>query len=842
MLETPWSFRRINNNRIIFGTFDGIHTVISEMDSLVFASDGQTVLNKKMEVMQNGDDLKGAKGGAYCSLAIRHVKQNKKYFLFTGRGSYSFNNIKDELYYHVIDLKLDNGNGSILADKKNVLLSTGMIEPISYVKTCEGYWLIAKENSFRFKSYKIDKRGLDTNAVISEVAENVIYQKNDSGIYDGSPFMDVSFDGNLLALSYNGKRNFIDVFNLNLLTGGLTKKMKIDLNPGERSHGIAFSRFENILFYMSYEEDSLRLYKVIINSDQESYTQEVLYQFKNSVPYTGSERAFLIDQNDDIVFSNDWNIIRLSNDGLSLDTVSNAELSKTNLLLASQLAPPHKVIYFPELIHREIEADTVYICKGEKIKLYTGPHLSNIVWNDSIAYDTLEIDQEGMYVMSASDATCTYFDTIYVNYKSQSLPFNKKYQLCDERELVINPPEGLNDLIWQNGSTDSLIVSIPGFYKFSASIGECILNDSIEVVEAISYENVLDTSTCGHAVSINLDPRLNDLVWNDGSNELDRTLKDGNYHFKANLLGCEVHDTFRVDVVDVPEFDKDISICPLDSMTIKLSSGISVVEWSDGYKSLDALERTFYSQGLYSFSYHYMSCVFYDTVAVRKIETIPTFTLDSILCRDEFLEVSLSAPYENIEWNDGQMGGYRILSEPGTYSFKAIYNDCRVEGRYIIENKPTNNPPILRDTLKICFGEALPNIDNVTWNSEPELTKTFQVVKYNYVDSNKCVIKADVLLEMEKCSPCKVILPNILSQNSGITSIAYNNCDVEIEEFTLLDRWGNIVCDLHGLSPGSTVLCNNFSELIPGVYAYVLVMIDEHGSPFRFVGDITIVK
>lgn len=843
MLQTPFVFQKVHDQRIAFGTLYGRYTVISENNNLLFACNGENVLNRNFEIMKNGDELKGFYSEQHCSMAIRQIQDINKYYLFAGRGHRNGSLDNGKLYYSEIDLSAENGQGAVIEDSKNTLLAENLLSTRTYIPTCDGYWFITKENSSRFKVYKIDKNGLDTSAIISDVGEDVHYGKVGL-LYDKPPTIDVSYDGKLIALSYNEKRNFVEIFRFDTSTGKLSKHLQLPLDHAtERACDLVFSRNEQVLYYHTYYEDSFKLFKVAFSEDLSSYSQKIIFTYKNSKPYLVDEFSLIhTDYNDDLIFSPYSGIMRLSKDGSRLDTVSSFEISNTSLLLSNQFCPPHKVVYYPELIHKT-SGDTIVKCPSEVVKLYPIDKLENVTWNETLRKDTIEAIHEGMYVMTGSDNICTYYDTIYVKNEAINTDDDLSYNLCGEDDLRIELPPIYTDVIWQTTNDSVLIVSESGTYFFESTVGSCLVKDSIQVTKNPAINAINDTMICDrYPIIISLDDRLQMVQWSDGDLSRNRLLAPGSHDYMAEIGSCIFADTFQIIGIESPEVIGNLEKCMGESIEMSLPLAYENVVWSDGYKAMENHKREFFNEGIYAFTALFQICAIKDTIEVTN-KILPSNTLaDTTICQDANLEIRLAEEYENVEWSDAYLGNDRTISTQGIYSFEAIVLGCKVEEQFEVTQYERTKSPFSEDSIKLCKGETLPDIENLLWNTTPPIIIESGWYGYEYIDTFLCVNSGEAYVTAEACNQCTPTFANVLSLSQNTKLPIFNACSLRLGTFTLYDRWGNQHCQVKITSSDELELCDNVDGLTEGVYVYQLIGENIDGTTIRFLGDITILK
>jgi hypothetical protein len=105
--------------------------------NLLFYTNGITVWNKNHQVMQNGNGLNGSNDATQGVIIIPRPEDSTGYYVFTVKST--------GLFYNIVDITLDGGNGGIINGYKNiVILDTLMNEKQMAVKHANGrdWWLI----------------------------------------------------------------------------------------------------------------------------------------------------------------------------------------------------------------------------------------------------------------------------------------------------------------------------------------------------------------------------------------------------------------------------------------------------------------------------------------------------------------------------------------------------------------------------------------------------------------------------------------------------------------------------------------------------------------------------
>ncbi|MDA3843450.1 MAG: hypothetical protein PF588_03660 [Candidatus Kapabacteria bacterium] len=150
-------------------TAEGSATVSDKYGNLLFYTDGVTVYNKDHQMMLNGDSLRGNRTSAQSALIAKKPGSRYLYYIFTTTP----HNIEpNTLYYSIVDIRKDNGNGAILTDKKNIRINDNSSERLSGTLHANGrdIWIVThmhNQQRNEYRAYLLTDKGLALDPVIS---------------------------------------------------------------------------------------------------------------------------------------------------------------------------------------------------------------------------------------------------------------------------------------------------------------------------------------------------------------------------------------------------------------------------------------------------------------------------------------------------------------------------------------------------------------------------------------------------------------------------------------------------------------------------------------------------
>ncbi|ARN77408.1 hypothetical protein BST97_05095 [Nonlabens spongiae] len=151
-------------------TLEGCATISDRSGNLLFYTDGTSVYNRDNALMPNGDDLKGDSSSTSSAIIVPIPNDPSRYYIITVDTDDNRYRNNEGMFYSVVDMNLDNGNGDIDVFEKNINLLTLTSEKLTSVKnaTDDGYWILTQFED-RFYAYELTSSGLNTSPVVSTV-------------------------------------------------------------------------------------------------------------------------------------------------------------------------------------------------------------------------------------------------------------------------------------------------------------------------------------------------------------------------------------------------------------------------------------------------------------------------------------------------------------------------------------------------------------------------------------------------------------------------------------------------------------------------------------------------
>jgi uncharacterized protein (TIGR02145 family) len=229
-------------------------SISDSMGNLLFYSDGGYIWDKNNQVMPNGSGLIGSLSFGQPVYAIKCLANPDQYFVFC-IPSYGYAPLFSQgLYYSLLDMQLNSGNGDVVAGMKNIPVpgganATSWMSGTRHHNNKDAWLIVRSVNPQVYLSYRITDSGINLPPVISS---STVYPSYSPGEYGG--WLKISPDGNRLIACY--MRDTIAEFcNFNDQTGVVTpifnfypKYRNVKYIPGKE----CFSSDNHFLYLHAY--------------------------------------------------------------------------------------------------------------------------------------------------------------------------------------------------------------------------------------------------------------------------------------------------------------------------------------------------------------------------------------------------------------------------------------------------------------------------------------------------------------------------------------------------------------------------------------------------------------
>ena len=287
------------------------------------------------------------------------------------------------------------------------------------------------------------------------------------------------------------------------------------------------------------------------------------------------------------------------------------------------------------------------ICSNEEITLYPGPGYTSYVWQNGSTDSIHTINSSGTFWVEVTDVFgCVFNDTIDIElHPSPEISLGNDTSICEGIEVPLNAGSGFYSYLWNNGSTDSMMV----------------------------------VDSAG-------------LFWVEVTNE----------------FGCSNRDTIVVEYYPIAwealDLGPDTTFCSNESFVLNAGEGYTLYQWQDGSSDSIFIADT---AGVY-FVYVENPCGFASDTVVLNVFQVEDIDIgnDSVLCYGESLALAPGIGYQSYLWHDGSTVPVFYAGQSGTYWVQVVDNNlCSA---YDSINLQFNDPqPDIGHDTAVCFGDSV---------------------------------------------------------------------------------------------------------------------------------------
>ncbi|MDT8393616.1 MAG: gliding motility-associated C-terminal domain-containing protein [Bacteroidales bacterium] len=225
-------------------------------------------------------------------------------------------------------------------------------------------------------------------------------------------------------------------------------------------------------------------------------------------------------------------------------------------------------------------------------------------------------------------------------------------------------------------------LTLHDFTSWSANIASYYIDDVSVVPREAVIDLGPDTTICpGSSITFDVENLCNnvELVWEDGSTELTRTITEPGTYGIGGFIGCSnFYEEVTISFPPEPGFflPGDTVICPGRIIEIPSEGSYASYQWHDGSEDPDYIADT---EGTYWLTVtDDYGCHYTDTLVIEGLSD-PVFDLgpDTIFCLGQSirLDPGIDSSFHSFLWNDNSRGIVRVISDSGVYWLR-VSNPC----------------------------------------------------------------------------------------------------------------------------------------------------------------------
>ncbi len=559
--------RPLNNGQA--NSQEGCASIADNNGKLLFYTNGLAVLNRKHEIMLNGNNLRGDLSSTSNAVIVPLTGNDSIYYLFTVGATAQVNK---GLRYNIINIKGDGGFGEVI--EKNTFVDEAY-EKMAAVRHCNNrdVWImIRKWESDEYDSYLLTSSGFNFIPVISHTGLTI------GGIPNNAiGTLKFSIDGKKLAAVHSTENDVVELMDFDNATGQISNP--IILKPNIAPHPLSYTG----VYAAEFSPNGKLLYVSANNSATDPCT---LYQF-------------------DIT----------SNNAATITTSKQIIAQPTQWFAGALQTGPDLRIYMA-------------MWKDTAVSVIDNPDVygpgCNFRLNKISFGNKGEPVQFGLPTLIQSDLNISL---VPYNFARSGSCLDNNVQ------FNINRVSGIDSVKWDFGdSQQSQAISplhrytAPSFYTVKLTVFSTDCSGAANIIiqkkiwlpdgnvpllgndiEACSFENLQLTV---NIAGVN-------YLWSDGSNDNKIEITSpGQYWVEVEQQGCKLSDTINITVKPAPyvNLGNDTTVC--SSQAVILSSGNPIASaylWSTGETTATIQIN---KPGLYSVTVTENTCVSTDTVNV----------------------------------------------------------------------------------------------------------------------------------------------------------------------------------------------------------------------------------
>lgn len=537
---------------------------------LLFYTNGVTVMNRKHEVMQNGNFVKGELSSTDNIIIVPLPANDSVYYLFTTGSAFEET---PGFSYSIIDMKADVGFGAITV--KNNFIEDTVLEKLAAVRHCnkKDFWIVVRKwDTDEYHSYLLTAAGLNPVPVISHTGLVI------NGVYNNAiGTLKFSAKGNKIAAVHSFFNDAVELMDFDNTTGIISNP--VVFNPNTVPRQISFTG----IYGAEFSPNGKLLY---VSSNHSIAEPSILYQFD----ITSNNAATILASKQTIASTTPWFAGDL------------------------QLAPDNKIY--------------MAMWKDSSISVIENPDISGAGCNFNYNKIYMGDVTTGPVQFGLPTFMQSYFDST-----SNPYDFSRQGS-CLDRTITfnLNRLSGIDSVKWNFGDGQQSQVLQPthtynnaGFFDVNLVVYkvDCSgLNDTINRRIWIAPAAVFlgpDTSGCNPtAFEIGVDEIFGvNYLWNTGFNGSKITTSGfGTYWLEMEQNGCKVRDSLIYVAEPKPSVNlgPDTTVCKYSPVILR--TGNTVFDsylWSTGETTSSI---SINSKGTYYVTVTKNSCEASDTITV----------------------------------------------------------------------------------------------------------------------------------------------------------------------------------------------------------------------------------
>ena len=782
-------------------SYCGSASISDNAGALLFYTNGEQIWDRNHQLMPNSG-LYGDRAVSQPALIVPVPGSSLLYYIFTLNR---LANRATSLYYSIVDMSLNSGNGDVLTPK-NILLATNQTEKlVSANATNCGVWVITHQmDNNRFEARLVTNTGI-ANPVFSD-AGSIHLSPQPPFFYTNHLVgtMKVSKNNQKIALATQG--GILELLNFNPTNGTVSNPITFPPATEYLRYAVCFSP-DNSKLYMCERINLINEYVHIYQYDLSNPNPTVIINSKADLGSADivNPGDLQIGPDNKIYFARrikrylglipNPNLLApacgLINDGLFLGSA---------LSYYSEDGLPNEIRTGGITIQVNLGNDTL-LCPGESLTL-SAPAGNTYLWSTGATSQTISVSTTGQYWVSVSNGACTSTDTTNVTFALPVVNLGIDTTLCQGQSITLSAGNA-NSYLWSTGATSQTInATSAGHYWVRASNGSCFSTDTINIsFNTPPTVNLgIDTTLCqGQIKTLNAGTAGN-YLWSTGeTSQTINVITAGQYWVKAGNGNCFTADTINVYYNTPPlvNLGIDTTLCQGQIKTLNAGTAGSYL-WSTGATSQTINVTT---AGQYWVKAANGNCSNTDTINIAfNLPPVVNLPKDTTLCNSETVLLDATNTNAIYLWQNGSSQAQFLVTQPGTYYVSVNQNGCYASDTIKIAY---NYKPLfsLGSDKTVCDQNPIlldPGITNASYLWQDGSTNSTYLVTqsglYTVTITNQCGFLSDDILIQK--GGCQLFVPNSFTpdgngKNDLFRPLTYG--PLSFYEFIVFNRYGETV-------------------------------------------------
>lgn len=800
-------------------SFESLAHAEDQNGSILFWVNSDGVYDSNFDIMRGSNVMFANSSSAEMNICPIPGEPLKYYVIYNAETCSS-------LYYSIVDMSLNNGLGGI--EITNELLIEGSYsEGLEVVNIpCSGdYRLLANECYEGFVSFEITEEGFGEQVLL--------YAFDSGGEYDGRGELDYHNGRIGQAFAYSDKTFLADY---SIADNTITNPVELTETWGcgpfdfiSGSYGIDFSLTGNKAYITNWFSclnlnDLTPIPNALMVYDFETGEKSFINAYSSlGQVELGPDGKLYIAAN----YSWDYDLLVIEDPDSDDPTITEFDLGQTSGLGLSD--------HIQSNLFSAFSVNVSGNCVGEAASVEVFSVIDagdlNIDWEvNGEPLDPEDLTNPGLYEFPADEAgtyeisltvylpgcTETVEETIII-YEPDSDLLPETITGCEGEEVLIEAPEGLENIEWSTGEdTQSIYVDDPGTITLSGTVSSCELADEIAVdfTEAPTADLPASAGFCeGESIDITATVNAESFEWSTGETEsLTVTIDEpGTLTITAYNADCTVEESMFVSAVQMPEIDwpADTTACDVASLTLDAGVGFDQYVWNN----VEGVS-TYIASGQENVTLQVSNEDCVQTYAMLVFfQDTPTLTVpdDINVCDQASVLLDITTNATSVSWSSGQTTADITVSGSDTYAVTGANGECYTSEE--IDVVMGFSPALgLQDIYFSCDGFVAIEVnpaaaESIDWSTgEDDYAITIDTSgNYSVTAVNgDCPTTHDFDVQVISPEELDPIFPNVFTPDGDLYNDEYllglrEETNMELQVY---NRWGNLVFESSSASMG----------------------------------------